>query len=175
MIKIRQARPEDANAVCAIVNPIIRDSLITFTTEERSTDGVAQDIHERKAAFLVAEIDKKIVGFATYGPFRNGPGYCFTKEHSIQLSASARGQGLGRGLMEHLEIVAVEQGVNVLVAGISSANQPGIEFHKALGFQQVGRMPKVGFKENRWLDLVLMQKNLSTDLDCPPDTARKPG
>ncbi|MEX0307256.1 MAG: N-acetyltransferase family protein [Ruegeria sp.] len=155
---IRQAKAEDAPGIAAITNPIIRDTLVTFTTVERSSDSIAVDIEARRPRYLVAELDGQVVGFATYGPFRAGPGYDRVAEHTIQLSLAARGQGIGRALMSVLERTACEEGIHVLVAGISSANPAAIDFHSAIGFSKVGRMPEVGRKWDQWLDLVLMQK-----------------
>lgn len=157
---LRRAEPGDAGAVCEIANAIIRDTLITFTTEQKSPAQVAEDIRLRGPAFLVAEENRRVVGFATYGPFRPGPGYAHTRETSINLAAEARGRGVGRGLMQALEAMAMDEGVHVLVAGISGENPQAIAFHAALGFRQVGRMPETGRKAGRWLDLVLMQKIL---------------
>ncbi|WP_170758670.1 GNAT family N-acetyltransferase [Ruegeria lacuscaerulensis] len=159
----RQAQVADAAAIAAITNAIIRETLVTFTTDERSAEDIAVDIKNRCPAYLVAEVDGQVVGFATYGPFRSGPGYARCREHTIQLAPEARGRGAGRSLMWALEAVAQAEGVHVLVAGISSANLDAIAFHASLGFSEVGRMPEVGFKWGKWLDLVLMQKILAAD------------
>lgn len=158
--RIRQARPQDAASIALIANELIRDTLFTFTTTERTTEGIAAHLQKRGPPFLVAELDGRVVGFATYGPFRNGPGYLHTQEHSIQLTSAAQGRGLGRALMQGLQEIAKAQGVHVLVAGISSANPNAFGFHAALGFTEVGRMPQVGHKWDQWLDLILMQKQL---------------
>ncbi len=157
---IRPARPEDAGAICDISNVLIRDSLITFTTDLRSEAATRDAIDAADGAFLVATDESGVLGFASFGPFRGGPGYAQTREHSIQLAPQARGRGIGRAMMAQLEQVAREQGVHVLVAGISSANPAGLAFHAALGFTEVGRMPEVGRKSGQWLDLILMQKIL---------------
>ncbi len=158
---IRRAVVEDAPAIAAITNAIIRDTLITFTTDERSAEDVAIEIEIKNSAFLVAEHDGEINGFASYGAFRSGPGYAQCREHSIQLAPGARGQGTGRALMQALETIAKANNVHVLVAGISSANPAAIAFHSAVGFDRVGLMPEVGFKWGQRLDLVLMQKILN--------------
>ena len=166
---LRPARPEDATAICAILNPIIRDTLVTFAQESRSAASVAEDIARRAPAYIVAERADRIVGFSTYGPFRSGVGYARTCEHTTYLAPDARGQGIGRKLLHHLERVAHAQSVHVLVAAISAANPGAIAFHERLGFAHVGRMPEVGFKQGRWLDLVLMQKGLDQGQDGAPD------
>ncbi|WP_170383288.1 GNAT family N-acetyltransferase [Ruegeria atlantica] len=160
---IRQAQVEDAEAIAAITNAIIRDTQVTFTTDERSIESIAADIEARGPAYVVVEDTAQVMGFATYGRFRTGPGYSQCREHTIQLAPQVRGQGAGRALMVALETAARADGVHVLVAGISSANTDAIAFHSALGFVQVGHMPEVGFKWGKRLDLVLMQKILSVE------------
>lgn len=159
-MKIRQARVSDAAAIADIGNRIIRETLVTFTTRERSVDEIAKDIEARGPAFVTAEMDGKVLGFATYGLFRSGPGYAQCREHTIALASEARGRGVGRALITALENAARAQRVHVLVAGISGVNPDAIAFHKAIGFRQVGLMPEVGFKWDQRLDLVLMQKIL---------------
>ncbi len=161
---IRQARMDDAAEICAITNAMIRDTVITFTTKERSEAEIAADIALRWRAFQVAESDDKVVGFASFFPFRHGPGYARTRELTIHMADNSRRRGLGRALLQSLEQVAVEQGVHVLVAGISGANPQGIAFHAACGYDEVGRMAEVGFKAGQKLDLVLMQKILVRDV-----------
>ena len=95
---IRQAKSTDAPAICAIWNGIVRDSQITFTTVDKTEAQISADIEARGAAYLVAEQKGAVLGFATYGPFRGGPGYAHTMEHSIHLDPDARGRGAGRAL-----------------------------------------------------------------------------
>ncbi len=167
----RQARAEDAQAIADIWSVIIRDTLITFTTVEKTPAQVAQDIAARGLAFRVGEQAGQVMGFATYGPFRSGPGYAHTCEHSVQLAPEARGQGLGRLLMEELMQVARENSQHVMVAGISGAAPASIAFHAALGFVETARMPQVGCKSGQWLDLVMMQRILGAHPDTGGQTA----
>lgn len=157
---IRQATPDDAPQIAEIWNAIIRDTARTFTTAEKSIEAMQADIEARGPAFQVVEIEGQVAGFATYFPFRSGPGYAKTKEHSIILAPAARGKGAGRALMDTLENVARTQGVHSLIAGVAGENSDGVHFHAALGFAEVARVPEVGHKFGRFMDLVLMQKIL---------------
>lgn len=157
---IRPARDSDAPDIVALWNSFVHDSAVTFTTAEKSVEGITADIAARGPAFQVAEDGGTFLGFATYFPFRNGPGYAHTKEHSIMLTPAARGRGAGRALMAALEDVARAEGVHSLFAGVSGENPEGVAFHAALGFAEVARLPEVGRKFDRWMDLVLMQKRL---------------
>lgn len=155
---VRQARADDAVAIAAMVNEIVDTTTVTFTTIRKTIESVEADIILHGAAYQVAELEGVVIGFATYFPFRVGPGYAATQEHSIVLAPEARGKGIGRLLMTVLEDVARYNGVHALIAGVSGENVEGIAFHAALGFREVGRLPEVGRKFDRWLDLVLMQK-----------------
>ena len=157
---VRPAAAGDAGEVAAIANRLVRDTLVTFTTRARTVQEVADQIAERGPAFLVCEIGGAVAGYATHGAFRAGPGYARTCEHSLAVTEDARGRGAGRALMTRLMRVAADAGLHVMVAGISGANPGAVAFHAALGFAEVGRMPQVGRKNGRWLDLILMQKIL---------------
>ena len=141
---IRAAMPEDAQGICDVWNPLIETTATTFTVDLKAPEAITETIKERNGAFIVAELDGQVVGFATYFPFRNGPGYRHTKEHSINLSPAAAGKGIARRLMQALEDHARAQGVHSLWAGISSENPSGVAFHERIGFTHVARLPEVG-------------------------------
>lgn len=155
---IRLARPEDADAIAAIWNVIIRDTAMTFTTALKAPAAIAAAMPDQP--FFVAEDAAGITGFVTYFQFRGGPGYAHTMEHSIHVADGARGRGLGRALMQACETHAREAGVHSIFAGIGGENPDGVAFHAALGYAHVARLSQVGRKFGRWHDLVLMQKIL---------------
>ena len=160
---VRPARVADIAQMMAFWNPQIRGTAITFTTVEKTdaslTDELATCAAEGRA-FLVAEAEGAVIGLGTWFSFRKGPGYAHTAEHTIVLAPEAQGRGAGRRLMTAIEDHARDAGVHVLVAGVTGENARGIAFHRALGFAEVGRMPQVGRKFGRWMDLVLLQKIL---------------
>ena len=157
---IRTAAARDAAPIAALWNPWIETTAITFSTALKTSEGLAADIAARGDAFLLAEADGALVGFATFFPFRGGPGYARTKEHTVILAPEARGRGVGRAPMTALEEVARRQRVHSLFAGVSAENPAGVAFHAAIGFTEAARLPQVGRKFGRWMDLVLMQKFL---------------
>jgi L-amino acid N-acyltransferase len=168
---VRPAAPDDAVAIAGLWNPLIRDTLVTFTTAEKSPEAIAALIAERAAAgqgFLVADAPGGLAGFALYGQFRTGPGYARTMENTVILAEAAQGRGLGRALMGALEAHAAAAGVHSMIAGVSSGNPAGIAFHARLGYAEIAVLREVGYKFGRWLDLHLMQKFLP---DVPPPGA----
>ncbi len=162
-MSIRPVRGDDLAAILAFWNPLIRDTTVTFSSEERTPEGLAGMIAARRAAgreFLVADEGGAVLGFASYDQFRGGNGYIHAMEHTVILAPEAHGRGVGRALMTAIEDHARARGGHVMVAGVSGENAAGIAFHRALGYAQVGVMAQTGRKFGRWLDLVLMQKLL---------------
>lgn len=160
---IRPATAADATAIVEFWNPQIRDTAITFTTTEKTPQMLSRDIVTRPAegkAFLVAEEAGAVLGFATYYPFRNGPGYAHTMEHSVILAPSAWGRGIGRALMAALENHARAAGVHSLIAAVSPENPGGLAFHEKIGFRRVAEIPEAGRKFDRWINLIILQKLL---------------
>jgi phosphinothricin acetyltransferase len=163
MSDIRPATPEDADAIAAILNPIISDTTISFSTTPKTADDIADQIAEHHAqgrAFLVATKQDTLQGVASYAPFRKGDGYAQTVELTIYLAEHARGQGLGGDLLQALEDHGRKAGVHALIGGVSAENKAGLDFHVKHGFAHVGRLHQVGRKFERWIDLILMQKIL---------------
>lgn len=160
---IRAANSEDAAAVAGLWNHFIRETLVTFNSEERTSGDVARMIAEKAETgrcVLVAEARGALAGFATYGQFRDGVGYARTMEHTILLDETARGRGIGRALLTAIEGHARAGGAHSILAVISSGNPDGRAFHLALGYEEVATLREVGLKWGRWLDAHLMQKML---------------
>jgi len=160
---IRAASNSDAEAICAIWNPVIRDSEITFNAILKTPADIAQMIADKTRAghgFLVADGVDALQGFATYGQFRAGIGYTRTMEHTVVLPPDTRGKGIGRALMAAIEDHARTGGAHSIFAGVSSGNPAGVVFHERLGYVHAGTLRQVGWKFGRWYDLHLMQKML---------------
>lgn len=163
MAAIRHARPEDARAIAAIWNPVIRNTLVTFNSVERTAEEIAATLETRANRghpWLVAEAAAQVVGFASFAQFRAGVGYAHTMEHTIILGEGATRRGLGRRLIEVLVAEARAAGAHSLIGAISGENAAALAFHARCGFAEVGRIPEAGRKFDRWLDLVLMQRRL---------------
>lgn len=160
---IDRAQPSDVPAITLIHNEAITYTVASWFDEPRSEAEVARWIDDRVRAghpFLVARLDGQTVGFTSYGQFRPYPGYRHTAELSIFVDAAYRRQGVGRRLIEALVEHARQAGMHSIVAGIEASNEPSLELHRRLGFVEVGRLPEVGRKFQRWLTLVFMQKML---------------
>ncbi|MEQ6202534.1 N-acetyltransferase family protein [Sulfitobacter sp. HNIBRBA2951] len=157
---IRAATAADLEVVKALWNAMIRDTTATFTTALKTDADMAALLSARPDAFLVAEQDNTCLGFVTWGPFRAGPGYAHTAEHSI--ITAQHGRGTGRALMEAAIATAHSQGIHVMVAGIGSENPAAVAFHSRLGFAKTGHLPQVGTKAGRWHDLILMTRTIGT-------------
>ena len=109
---------------------------------------------------LVAEVDGRAVGYASFGDFRPFEGYRITCEHSVYVAEGARRRGIGAALVAALIEEARRLGKETMVGAVDATNSDSIGLHEKLGFVEVARMPGVGTKFGRKLDLVLMQKGL---------------
>ena len=156
---IRPARPADAPALWRVWTPVIRATTAIFHTAERSEEEIAALVGAGDP-FLVWDEGGEASGFARCFPFRAGNGYAHAVEHTILLAPAAQGQGRGRALMKALTREARERGKHTMWGAVSAENTAGLAFHRACGFEERGRLPEVGRKFGRWLDLVLMGRTL---------------
>jgi phosphinothricin acetyltransferase len=101
-----------------------------------------------------------VMGFASYGAFRNWAGYRFTVEHSVYVHAAFRRRRIASILVEHLLRHAGEQGLHLMVGAIDAANTGSIELHRRLGFEPAGVLEEAGCKFGRWLDLAFMTRKI---------------
>lgn len=157
---IRPATVADLPAVVDIYN----DAGVG-TTASYDLDPV--DLADRRAWFdaltaagfpvLVAvDGEGSIIGYASYGTFRNKAGYAHTVEHSVYVAAGRRSAGTGRLLMDALIDHARQRDVHAMVGCLDADNAASLAFHRRLGFTETGRLPQVGRKFDRWLDVVFM-------------------
>ncbi|MDE0112378.1 MAG: GNAT family N-acetyltransferase, partial [Albidovulum sp.] len=130
-MRIRVAERIDAESIADIWNPVIRDTEATFNSVEKSEEDLRALIAGKRDSGLpvLVACDPAIAGFALCGQFRGGIGYARTMEHTIMLAPYARGKGMGRKLMAALEERARLKDIHSLIAGVSSANSSGVEFH----------------------------------------------
>ena len=160
---IRNATPDDAPAIAAIYNDAVRTTTAIWNEAEvNGKNRIDWMVARQEAGFpvLVLEEAGKVVGYASYGPFRAFDGYRGTVEHSVYVRADLRGGGRGKMLLQALIRHARGQGLHVMVAAIEAGNAASLVVHQRLGFEAVGLMPQVGQKFGRWLDLLLLQLRL---------------
>jgi L-amino acid N-acyltransferase YncA len=164
MLLIRPSRDEDVAAITAIYAHHVLHGTGTFEIDPPSAPDMAarrSEVLARGLPWLVAEDKGQIAGFAYCNWFKPRPAYRFSAEDSIYLAPHAKGQGLGRMLLAELVLQAERVGVRKLIAVIGdSANTGSIGVHRSVGFESVGLLASCGWKFDRWLDVVLMEKPL---------------
>jgi L-amino acid N-acyltransferase YncA len=170
---IRPSRDEDLDAITRIYGHHVLHGTGTFeTTPPTLTDMTARraDVLAKGLPWLVAEEGGQVLGFAYGNWFKPRPAYRFSVEDSIYMDPAAHRKGLGRALLAELLAVLERTGTRKVMAVIGdSANAGSIGVHKALGFEPVGVVQSCGWKFDRWLDIVLMQKTLGAGDSTPPD------
>lgn len=149
---IRDATPEDAAACAAIYAPYVRETAVTFETEPPDAAELAARIAaaQREHAWLVAERDGALLGYAYAGSFRGRRAYSRTAETSVYLAPQATGQGVGRALYTALLDRLRDLGYGTAVAGMTPPNPGSAALHRSVGFTQVGAFTRVGRKFGRW-------------------------
>jgi L-amino acid N-acyltransferase YncA len=160
-MQIRDASESDLPDLLAIYNEVIATSTAIYCDRSVTLEDRTRWWRARFAQgypVLVAIDPSGVLGFSTFGDFRPWPGYRFTVEHSVHVRTNCRGQGVGKELVKALFPRATALGKHVMIAGVDAANEGSIRFHERLGFERVGHLREVGYKFDRWLDLVFLQR-----------------
>jgi len=164
-ITLRSAKADDMKQIAEIYNYYVTNSVVTFdieaTTEATWTEKL-EYLEGLDLPFIVAQSSSgTIFGFAYVAPWRQKAAYRRTVEDTIYLRPAAIGKRIGTRLLTELIERSRAAGVKEIVAVISDKGaDPSIALHEAFGFKRQGHLAKVGFKFNRWLGTVLLQKSL---------------
>ena len=162
---IRPAAASDLPVVRDIYRHYVLNSTVTFDERPKTLAQWRRSLREAtelQLPFLVAEsATGAILGYALVQPWKQRSAYRYTVESSVYLSPAATGRGLGRALMEALIEATRARGVREMIAVIADQGaDASIRLHERLGFEEIGRMGRVGQKFGRELGIVLLQKSL---------------
>lgn len=171
-LTIRPSRDDDLPAITAIYGWNVAHGSGTFELDAPDAAETARrrdDVLSKGLPWLVAELGGRVVGYAYANHFRPRPAYRFCVEDSIYLDPDAQGRGIGRLLLAELMARCQAAGARQMLAVIGdSANAASIGVHRALGFTPVGLLRDSGWKFERWLDVVLMQRALGHGASTAP-------
>jgi len=169
-IRIRPATEGDCAQVAQLYAVYVRESVCTFELEPPTGENWRNKLlglDQLGLPFLVAVEGEELLGYAYLTPWRERPGYRFTVEDSVYVDSRLHGQGLGRRLMAELLVGARAWGARQVVAVVADSGEPAsLHLHRSLGFREVGRLERVGFKLGRWVDTRLLQLSLEQE-DSP--------
>jgi L-amino acid N-acyltransferase YncA len=170
--EIRPATEADVPAITAIYQQAVREGTATF---ELAPPDLAEMMRRYRALvdggypYFVAMLDGRVAGYAYAGAYRPRPAYRFTVENSIYLDPSFHRRGIGMLLLERLITECETRGFRQMIAVIGdSANAGSIGVHTKGGFKMIGTHPNVGLKFGRWLDTVMMQRDLGEGASTVP-------
>ena len=161
-VTIRDATGADVDAICAIHNQGIADRIATLDTTQRAPADTRAWLAERgpRHPVVVAERDGAVVGWASLNHFNPRPAYDFVADFSVYVERGARGQGVGRRLLDRLVELARAQGYHKMVLAAMAFNDAGLALYTRAGFSRVGVYREQGQLDGRWVDVVIMEKLL---------------
>jgi L-amino acid N-acyltransferase YncA len=173
MIDIRPAASGDISAITRIYAEAVKNGTASFELDPPDEPEMARrqaHLIERNYPYLVAELDGELAGYAYAGPFHTRPAYHWSVEDSIYVARPMHRRGIGRALLQGLIVEAERLGFRQMAAviGDPAVQKPSIALHTALGFRLVGTLQTVGFKHDRWLDIVLMQRPIGAGATTSP-------
>ncbi len=167
--KVRFVELADSPEILEIYKPYITNTTISFEYEPPALTEFTLRIQtiSSKYPYLVYERDSVILGFAHASPYQTSAAYAYDVDLSIYLAPKAQCNGVGRKLYTCLLDLLQKQGFYNVYACVTGDNERSINFHKALGFRNLGAHPQAGYKFDRWLDIVWMDKQLPQPSSTP--------
>jgi phosphinothricin acetyltransferase len=163
-VEVRPAERADAAAIAAIYAHYVANSAATFDEEAPDEHAIVRKIESVAAAglpFLVAEAGGRVRGYAYLAPYHARSAYRHTAESSVYVAPDARGGGVGRALLGGLLDEGRRTGVREVIAIVAvTGDAASVALHRAFGFDDAGRLERVGFKHGAWHDTLLMQRSL---------------
>ncbi|MEJ2803417.1 N-acetyltransferase family protein [Comamonadaceae bacterium PP-2] len=170
---IRPSRDEDLAAITSIYEHHVLHGTATFELDPPGVADMAQrraDVLGKGLPYLVCTEGDRILGYAYANWFKPRPAYRYMAEHSIYLAQDTVRRGIGRLLLTELITQCEQRGIRKMVAVIGGTdNLASIHLHRALGFQDCGLIRHSGWKFERWLDTVLMDRVLGAGGATRPD------
>jgi phosphinothricin acetyltransferase len=177
--RLRNAVAADIPAITAIYCDAVLNGTASYEIappDELEMASRFQAIREKGYPYIAAENDAGILlGYAYASAFRTRPAYRWIVEDSIYLAPEARGRGLGKLLLAALLTESQALGFRQMIAVIGGAAPASVGLHRAAGFTEIGLMKGTGHKHGRWLDTMLMQKELGEGTETDPDPTVYPG
>jgi len=172
-IVIRPAKTSDIPAITRIYAQAVEHGTASFELTPPGQAEMTRRLHDlttKGFPYLVAEIDGALAGYAYAGLYRSRPAYRLTVEDSVYIAPDLQRRGIGRALLAALIDAAEVRGFRQMIAVIGDPTKQAasIGLHEALGFRQVGMLENVGFKQGRWLDSLLMQRELGNGAKSVP-------
>jgi L-amino acid N-acyltransferase YncA len=162
--RIRPAQPTDISAILDIYNEAVLHTTATYdyepnTLEERT---LWFDHHQQQNLPIIVAVDETgtVLGWGSLSKFREKIGYQYTVEHSVYVAPDRYRQGIGRLIVVELIELARKLGKHAMIGGIDAENEASLRLHLALGFEEVAHLKQVGYKFNRWLDVIFVQRIL---------------
>ncbi len=156
---IRLARRDDLPAINDIYNHFVEHSTCTYqeTPEPMAGRQAWFDRHGPAHPVTVAEIDARVVGWGSLSPYHARSAYRFTVENSVYVHHAQHRRGIGDALLADLVARARALRHRSIIAGIDAGQHASLAIHAKHGFEPVGHLRQVGYKFDRWLDVVYMQ------------------
>ena len=163
-VRVRDAEAGDAEAIARIYNQGIEDRVATLETELRTADERARWMAakgERYPVLVAVDAADSVVGWGSLNQFNPRPAYAHVADFSIYVNRDQRGRGIGDTLLTALENRARSLGYHKMVLAAFPNNVAGMRLYERHGFTTVGVYHEQGRLDDRWVDVILMEKILA--------------